>query len=93
MLAGVFTNPFWEKNYARLVRGFEAKTGQKGIKPEPEFRLPPAMAGAILVPVGLFWFGWTTYPSVHWIVPIIGSGVFGAGWVSFLFVQTPSESY
>lgn len=79
MFVGALTNPYWDKNYARLVRAYEEKTGQKGIKPDPEFRLPPAMAGALLVPIGLFWFGWTTYPSVHWIVPIIGSGVFGAG--------------
>lgn len=28
--------------------------------------------------IGLLWFGWTTYSSVHWIVPIIGSSIFGA---------------
>lgn len=27
----------------------------------------------------LFWFAWTSYPSVHWIVPIIASSLFGAG--------------
>jgi hypothetical protein len=79
MIAGVLTNPWWQKNHRRLVLAYEEKTGQPGIKPEPEFRLPPAMAGGILVPIGLFWFGWTTYSSVHWIVPIIGSGFFGAG--------------
>ncbi|EXJ88124.1 hypothetical protein A1O1_05052 [Capronia coronata CBS 617.96] len=79
MLAGVVTNPYWDKNYQRLVKGYEEKMGQKDIQPEPEFRLPPAMAGAILVPIGLFWFGWTTYASVHWIVPIIATAFFGAG--------------
>ncbi|KAK5465026.1 hypothetical protein LTS15_001589 [Exophiala xenobiotica] len=79
MIVGVLTNPFWHKNHARLVAKYEAETGQKGIKPPPEFRLPPAMPGAFLVPIGLFWFGWTTYSSVHWVVPIIGSGVFGTG--------------
>ncbi|KAK1847189.1 major facilitator superfamily transporter [Colletotrichum chrysophilum] len=48
---------------------------------EPEFRLPPAMVGALLIPVGLFWYGWTARPSIHWIVPIIGSSVFGCGTV------------
>ncbi|KAM4062962.1 major facilitator superfamily protein [Hirsutella rhossiliensis] len=46
---------------------------------EPEFRLPPAILGSLLVPVGLFMFGWSTYPWVHWIVPIIGSAIFGTG--------------
>ncbi len=79
MIVGVLTNPFWHKNHARLVAKYEEETGQKGVKPPPEFRLPPAMPGAFLVPIGLFWFGWTTYSSVHWVVPIIGSGVFGTG--------------
>lgn len=38
-----------------------------------------AILGAPLVTVGLFVFAWTAYPSVHWIIPIIGSGIFGAG--------------
>lgn len=79
MVAGVLSNPWWQKNHARLVRNYEEKTGQKGIKPPPEFRLPPAMPAAFLLPISLFWFGWTTYSSVHWIVPIIGSAFFGAG--------------
>ncbi|KAI1616879.1 MFS transporter [Exophiala viscosa] len=79
IIIGAMTNPYWNKNFARMVAKLEAETGEKGIKPPPEFRLPPAMLGAILVPIGLFWFGWTTYKSVHWIVPIIGSGFFGMG--------------
>lgn len=34
---------------------------------------------AVLVPVGLFMFAWTTFPWVHWMVPIVGSGIFGMG--------------
>ena len=45
-----------------------------------------AILGAPLVTVGLFIFAWTTYPTVHWIVPIIGSGIFGAGYVFELLV-------
>ncbi|OOF97594.1 hypothetical protein ASPCADRAFT_166594 [Aspergillus carbonarius ITEM 5010] len=51
---------------------------------EPESRLPPAVIGAPLLTIGLFWFGWTSTSSVHWIVPIIGSAVFGAGMI-FIF--------
>lgn len=28
---------------------------------------------------GLFWFGWSARPSIHWIMPIIGSAFFSAG--------------
>jgi len=54
-----------------------------GGPPPPETRLYIGMAGAITVPIGLFWFAFTTYPSVHWIVPILGSIPFGCGtiWV------------
>jgi len=45
-LIGVATNLFWQKNYIRLVQNVGAGTS------EPEFRLPPAIAGAVLV---LFW--------------------------------------
>lgn len=47
----------------------------------PEARLPPCLVGSIAVPIGLFWFAWTTFPSVHWVVPIIASAPFGFGMV------------
>jgi MFS family permease len=78
MVFGCSTDPLWHKNYSRLIKQREEATGEIGGS-EPEYRLPPAIAGGILVPIGLFMFGWTTYPSVHWIVPIIGSTIFGMG--------------
>ena len=81
IIVGVVTDPFWHKNYLKLVQRLEETTGDPNVKPEPEFRLPPAMYGGFLCPIGLFWFGWTTYSSVHWIVPIIGSAVFSTGFV------------
>ena len=78
MLVGIMTDPYWHSNYQRLVRNREAAGGESGGS-EPEYRLPPAIAGAVLVTIGLFWFAWTTYRSVHWILPIIGSGIFGMG--------------
>lgn len=32
----------------------------------PEARLPPAMIGGICLPIGLFWFAWTNYPTLPW---------------------------
>ncbi|KAK5164954.1 GTPase-activating protein [Saxophila tyrrhenica] len=46
---------------------------------QPEKRLPPAFVGAFCIPICLFWFGWSARPSVHWIVPIVGSGWFSIG--------------
>ena len=47
--------------------------------PPPEIRLVVGMWGAILIPISLFWLAFTTYPHVHWIVPIIASVPFGIG--------------
>ena len=47
----------------------------------PEARLPPAVIGAILLPIGLFWFAWTNYPSIHWAASIAAGIPFGAGMV------------
>lgn len=71
------TSPIWSRTRDRLALGREKKTGK--VKGEPEDQLPPLIVGAPLITIGLFWFGFTTYPSVHWIVPIIGSAIFGFG--------------
>ena len=47
----------------------------------PEARLPPAMIGSVCIPIGLFIFAWTNYPSIHWIVSIIFTAPFGFGMV------------
>ncbi|KAM0186107.1 hypothetical protein ACHAPI_011885 [Fusarium lateritium] len=65
---------FEDKRYTRAARKRDGPM-------EPEDRLLPAMVGSILIPLGLFWFAWTTFPSVHWIVPIIGSVFFAWGLV------------
>ncbi|KAJ5223245.1 hypothetical protein N7468_007787 [Penicillium chermesinum] len=64
--------PLQERYYLRRV----AENQGKGV---PEARMWMARAGAIMIPVSLFWFGWTSYKSVHWVVPIIASSLFGAG--------------
>lgn len=53
---------------------------------QPEKRLPAAFIGAFCVPICLFWFGWSSRPDVHWIMPIIGSGWFSVG--SFLLFNS-----
>lgn len=58
----------------------EVEKQQDGNAP-PEARLPPCMVGSLALPIGLFWFAWTNYPSVHWSVSIIGTAPFGFGMV------------
>lgn len=59
------------------VRELERHNGT----PPPEARLPSAMLGALLLPIGLFVFAWTCQPGVHWSVSIIFSSFFGAGMI------------
>lgn len=49
-----------------------------GVAP-PEARLVPSFYGAIAIPVGMFWFAWTSDPSIHWISPVLAGAPFGFG--------------
>lgn len=50
---------------------FKRKMIANGGKPIPEERLLPMILGAILLPIGLFWFAWTSSPSVHWAAQVL----------------------
>lgn len=41
----------------------------------PEARLYFSRYQSALMPIGLFMFGWTSSPSIHWIVPTIAIGL------------------
>jgi DHA1 family multidrug resistance protein-like MFS transporter len=52
----------------------------------PEERLPPMIIGAFILPVGLFWFAWTSSPNITW-VPQVLAGIF-IGWgILMIFLQ------
>lgn len=40
----------------------------------PEGRLYFVCVESVLLPIGLFWFGWSSFSSVHWIVPAMAVG-------------------
>ncbi|KAF2215055.1 hypothetical protein CERZMDRAFT_105385 [Cercospora zeae-maydis SCOH1-5] len=79
---GVAVGMIFAVSYSVLENKRYAKISDKhrGFAP-PETRLPMVTVGAIAAPVGLFWFAWTNSPSIHWIVPIIGTAPFGFGMV------------
>ncbi len=41
----------------------------------PEGRLMFCCVQSSLLPIGCFWFGWTCFSDIHWIVPTIGIGL------------------
>ncbi|CAD1813669.1 Multidrug resistance protein 1 [Candida parapsilosis] len=67
----VFTKPLLAGDYGKVT---------------PEIFLPPSIFGAVLMPIGLFIFGWTSSPKIHWFPPLIGTGVFAMG--AFIIFQT-----
>ncbi|KAG2353275.1 MFS general substrate transporter [Suillus spraguei] len=87
-ILGLATQPLWKQGVSSFSLALYAReTAKYNGDPPPEMRLIMGQVGAILVPVGLFWLAFTTYPQVHWIAPIIASVPFGAG-VYFVFTST-----
>ncbi|KAI0142621.1 MFS general substrate transporter [Xylariaceae sp. FL1272] len=60
--------------YDRLQRRTENK--KVGL---PRYRIPPMTIGTLFIPTGLLLWGWTGQHKLHWILPNIGSLLFGAG--------------
>ena len=53
---------------------------------EPEERLLPMIVGSVLMPVGLFWFAWTSNPNITW-VPQALAGIPIGGGILMIFIQ------
>lgn len=58
----------------RLVYQKQAVKGKmSGERVPPEQRLHAAMMGSVLLPLGLFWYGWTAREGVHWLSSVIAA--------------------
>jgi hypothetical protein len=55
---------------------------RNGGEMKPEYRLPPLIPGGLLMPIGLFWYGWSAQYKTHWIVPITGTVFLGMGMIT-----------
>jgi hypothetical protein len=72
MVIGTATQPLF-------IRGIRDKAVMAGGKAPPEARLPVGMAGAVLAPLGLLWFALSSFSKRPWIMPMIGTLIFGVG--------------
>jgi DHA1 family multidrug resistance protein-like MFS transporter len=79
---GVILSITWYWWYIYTVVEPEIRTNGLGA---PERRLIPGMFVTFLIPIGLFIFGWTANPDIHWIVSCIGIVIATAG--IFLIIQ------
>lgn len=73
-----------------IRRSLIPRMKQQGPLVRPEVILPPTFFGALALPICLFWYGWTARKSVHWMVPLVGSGSFT---VSIITLFMPALSY
>lgn len=45
--------------------------------PQPEKRLELCIISGWTLVIAMFWFGWTSYSSIHWISPVLAGGLIG----------------
>lgn len=76
--------PFVNKHYLSMCA--RAPNG----KPPAEARLIPMMFSCWFIPVGLFIFGWTSYPDVSYWGPMMGGFPVGFG---FIFLYNSANNY
>jgi hypothetical protein len=50
----------------------------------PEDRLAPIYLGSPIIGIGFLWYGWSADKQLHWIMPIIGTTLFGFGFVAYM---------
>ena len=62
----------------------------RGEVPPPELRLYPMMIGCWFVPIGLFIFAWTSYPTLIWVGPTLAGFPCGLG---FLMLYNAANNY
>ena len=59
--------------------------------PEDRIPIPIVLPAALLLPLGLFIYGWTAQHKVHWIAPMIGTCIDGFA-LLIIFVSYSSLS-
>jgi MFS family permease len=74
-LIGTLINPLQDWMYLRTASKNQECPG----RPIPEGRLYTSIPGSLLFTAGLFLYGWTCRPEIHWIVPAIGVCIVGVG--------------
>ncbi|KAF2203889.1 MFS general substrate transporter [Delitschia confertaspora ATCC 74209] len=83
VLASAACAPIVNRHYMTLVRKHNGN-------PPAEARLVPMMVSCWFIPIGLFIFAWTSYPSLHWAGPAFGGFPVGFG---FIFLYNSANNY
>lgn len=62
-----------------MYRRLKARNNGVG---RPEFRVPMMIPCAVLLPIGLLWYGWSAQGRVFWIMPDIGAVILAAATIT-----------
>ena len=68
----------------RIDTVYNALTKRNKGEAKPEFRLPLANIGAVLIPISLFWFAWSVEYRAPWPATIISTFFYGLGQVMII---------
>ncbi|GAB1315400.1 hypothetical protein MFIFM68171_05610 [Madurella fahalii] len=60
----------------RIYSYLRSRNGGVGL---PEHRAPILVPGAVLIPLGLFLYGWSAQMQLFWVVPNLGAAILGGG--------------
>ncbi|KAK3721768.1 hypothetical protein LTR37_002933 [Vermiconidia calcicola] len=74
-ILATIVNPIQDMLYLKSAKRNMERPG----KPIPEARLYFAVPGSLIFTTGMFWYGWSSYPDLPWIVPALGIGCVGFG--------------
>ncbi|PWN30299.1 MFS general substrate transporter [Jaminaea rosea] len=80
VIAVVIFMTVFNPRYVKLM-----KAQPKGGRVPPEERLLPVMVAAPALVISLFWFAWTSYPSISYWSPMLAGGLLGLA-LLFIFV-------
>ncbi|TGO50452.1 hypothetical protein BCON_0183g00150 [Botryotinia convoluta] len=75
-IGAIATSQFGGRIMDWLYKSLSNKNNNHG---RPEFCVPYSMSGAILMPIGLFWYGWVAEVTGPWPEVDIGASVFTLG--------------
>lgn len=79
-------NPVQDMLYLNSAKRKMERSG----KPIPEARLYFSAVGSLIFTAAMFWYGWSSYRSYHWVVPTlgipcVGSGIYSKGSQPYVF--------
>lgn len=86
VIASTAIAPFINSDYNKRAQVYR----DRGELPPAELRLIPMMFGCWFVPVGLFAFAWSSYPSISWAGPCFSGFAAGFG---FCCLYNPANNY